>query len=388
MESIVLQTCADAQPQLPIQAQKTWIPRKFPKSTKELEQTLYQAIEREDISTIRKALEDGADPQLSKLDRANTMKTIPLGRAIEAANPEIVRALLEYSANPDLVNAFKHGRGSIRFAVKMSNNIRDILSDHDYQVEREQLGAKPFKEEDLQKMEEIARLLSHYGAPVDQPDDYKYSPDTALNEAVQASNLRMVQILKEIGSDFSASVHEDIFFDAASTPEVFKFLLESGAAVNRPLISQRKYRSKKHLLFALIHNNHPESLKILLEYWQKNHQMRINELNELKILEEAVKLQNPEIVKFLLAHNFQGGEWDLQQPLLTAIADSPLTEPQKKIIKLLLYEGADPNSLILASTRGTDKTSLVVHNRNGEEIKFEISNEVFDLLFQKQDKLQ
>ena len=88
------------------------------KNTPELNERMFEAIEKGDLTALREALENGANP-----NKIGHLRTTPLMAAVTKNSAEAIKILVDYGAEPDLMPTNSSRYPVVKAAVEENKNL-------------------------------------------------------------------------------------------------------------------------------------------------------------------------------------------------------------------------------------------------------------------------
>lgn len=298
---------------------------------------LITAIGNKDVETIKVLIDKGADlnfsyeKKKSKKSKDNSEDyyfpgpTTPLYEAMKAKSIKIVKYLLAKGADLNFLD--QKTRSPLDFAI----------GEHfpEYAKLLVEMGATAMSTDgDGQPLHVAARWcpeilgpLIDRGADVNCRDAYDETP---LHIACSEGNLEAVKLLIGNGADLEAKSsrwNESILLSGAHNPEIVKYLLKLGVAVNV------KNNSGETPLQKAAYYNRPKSVELLLKHGGK--------LESKEKLLIVASRSSPEILKLLLKGNRHWRFDDYYSSISEAYSVSTLNN-----VVLLLEQGMHPDAKV------------------------------------------
>lgn len=229
---------------------------------------LAEAIEKEDLKTVRKMLEEGIDPNIRV--PGNSLNYTPLFFAVKSSKPAITEALLKAGADPTLED--DNGDPVMVYASDAETKKHAlILIKHGVSIDsKNSMGISPLLRGAPYENGPDVQVKIDLGASVDLTDP---RGNTALMRASQAGNLEAMKVLIEAGANLNLvneagqsalafATESDDPFGSEKKKHItaVKLLIEAGIDLNR-----RDGSGETALLKALSHWGHDEEIiKLLL----------------------------------------------------------------------------------------------------------------------------
>ena len=305
-----------------------------------LSYVIWNSNNKEIVELLLKA---GADfnEVVKEYNNGNKTEESLLSRAVNRKKIDMVKALLEYGANPN--EAYRKVENEYNYSP---------LSDAIWNV----------------KDEEMVRLLLLHGADpngivIDYDNGIKRE-QYVLSQAVELNNINMVEILLKHGADANKAyrkVENDYNYSALSdaiwnvkNEEIVKLLLLHGADPNGIVIDYDEggNKTEESLLNQAISINSTNMVEILLEYGADPNKSYRVENDEWKYspLSDAIWIaeNNREIMKLLLAkgenpNEIVKGIYDDGTKMEISLLNHEILASNINAVKLLLKYGADPD---------------------------------------------
>ncbi len=168
--------------------------------------SLREAVEKEDVTIVKRLLEIGVHPNLLNQGNYQVEFRLPLHMAIDTKNLELVQLLLEHNADP----------------------IAPGLSIH-----------VPLEQAIKQDSPELVRLLLKYEA---DPNHYMGSSLSLLHQATQKNQLEIMELLLADGADPEVQVKGHYFYHPAlreaQSVEAIRLLIKYGAKTDPALMGK------------------------------------------------------------------------------------------------------------------------------------------------------
>lgn len=325
----------------------------MPNFSSEHERDFFDAVRTGNIKTVKALLSVYDNPNVDITGISNKKPTTPLRMAIRAGNVEMVKILIQAGANVDLMD---------------------------------ERGITPLISAICHKKLEIASILLENGADPNKICFYCYTPLTYVLERV-CQNMRLaidfIEILLSFGADTRLRDGAGREPYGYATEHRHNGIIEIMDTVEQNLISSLIFtvrsgniRAVESLLFnsrvnfaaipcrevmpPLVIAVKQNKLKIMKMLLRANFDPNSYFDGIHKIIHEAVKRQNKEMVKMLLDYGadvndiaFQGHMGYEATPLGLAIENGNI-----EIIRLLLDHGANPNSVESRNVGGCRTTPL------------------------------
>lgn len=307
------------------------------------------AIERNDMDTLRQLVENGADVNESISGDS------PLFVAVVLDRKNMVKYLLENGATLE--------KGLFDEPIRRDNlEMIQILQPYDPKLQS--LDHDRAIDIVIRKNHvELARYLFQNGIDINARNRRGY---TRLHNAIQMDDMDSVKFLVSQGADLDKLSDDKTPLQAAEGSEnydIIKYLLENGADP----VFQRPY----DLIFDLVTNGQMDMAEFLVQ--RRPNRMSINTTDSTgrTLLTAAVKTGSIELVKFLITHGADVNSEDNLGwiPLMLAFGRN-----QFEIMKYLIEAGADLSVLniirtleILSTFNQLDLAAMVLSRINIEQ---------------------
>ncbi len=264
---------------------------------------LVSAYNENDLKTMKILLERGADPNLWKDTKGETL----LHYACRKGKTEIIKLLLEYGANPNLQSKDAFGYTPIHWVAQEGyNNIIDLIADN-----------------------------SKIDIDFDIKDKKGYTP---LDRAFQSGHFKVMEILTNLGAEdiSNAKKHINIIKD-----EYDKNNYKNLEIIFELNINPDKYKDKdgETLLHYACKDGKLAMVKLLLEYGA-NPNLKGTDKYGYTPIHWAVQKGHNEIINIIANNSMIEANFDIKDKKGYTPLDRALEKKHFKTMKILMNEGA------------------------------------------------